>query len=549
MKLKRAVLTLMLSMIAGAALAQPAAAPQGPPRLIVAISVDQLSADLFAQYRQHFTGGFRRLSGGVVFPAGYQGHAATETCPGHSTILTGSRPSRTGVIANNWIDLSLPREDKEVYCSEDPRVPGSSSEDYTVSHYFLRVPALGDHMKRTNPSSRVAVVAGKDRSAIMMGGRAPDTRWWWGGSNFTSQNQHAPTQAVTRANEAIAAAVARPGPPLDLPRLCEARSRAVPLAGGGQPVGQGRFARNAGDARAFRASPEFDGATLALAMALRDEMRLGQGRGTDLLIVGLAATDYVGHSWGTQGTEMCIQLHELDRSLGDFFERLDRTGVDYLVVLTADHGGLDVPERINADGNLPASRVDPALAASAVGRAIGEALRLQGTVLHGGGATFGDMYVDRGLPPAMRARVLAEAVRRYRAHPQVAAVFTKDELRAAPDPSGPPDTWSLRDRARASFDPERSGDLIVLLRPRVMPIADTSRGYVATHGSPWDYDRRVPILFWRRGMRPYEQPLPVETVDILPTLAALIGVPIPAGTIDGRCLDLVEGPESSCAAR
>ena len=82
-----------------------------------------------------------------------------------------------------------------------------------------------------------------------------------------------------------------------------------------------------------------------------------------------------------------------------------------------------------------------------------------------------------------------------------------------------------------------------------MPIADTSRGYVATHGSPWDYDRRVPILFWQRGMRPYEQPLAVETVDIMPTLAAMIGVSIPAGTIDGRCLDLVEGPESSCAAR
>lgn len=548
MKLRRAVLTLMLSMIGGAGLAQSAAAPQRPPRLIVAISVDQLSSDLFAQYREHFTGGFRRLSGGVVFPSGYQAHAATETCPGHSTILTGSRPSRTGVIANNWFDLSLQREDKGVYCSEDPRVAGSSSTDYTVSPYFLRVPALGDHMKRANPRSRVAVVAGKDRAAMMMGGRSPDTRWWWGGSSFTSQNQHRPTQAVTRANEATAALYGRPAPPLDLPRLCEARNRAVPLLGGGPSVGQGRFARNAGDARLFRASPQLDGATLALAMALRDEMRLGQGPATDLLIVGLSATDHVGHAFGTQGTEMCLQLLELDRSLGDFFERLDRTGVDYLVVLTSDHGGLDVPERIVADGNLPASRVDPALAPRTMGRAIGQALRLEGPVLIGD-ASFGDMYVDRGLAPAVRARVLNEAVRRYRAHPQVARVFTRAELQAAPSPSGPPDTWTLTDRARASFDPERSGDFLVLLHPRVMPISDTSRGYVATHGSPWDYDRRVPILFWRRGMRPYEQPLAVETVDILPTLAPLIGVTIPAGTIDGRCLDLVEGPESSCAAR
>jgi predicted AlkP superfamily pyrophosphatase or phosphodiesterase len=80
----------------------------------------------------------------------------------------------------------------------------------------------------------------------------------------------------------------------------------------------------------------------------------------------------------------------------------------------------------------------------------------------------------------------------------------------------------------------------------VTPIADTGRGYVATHGSPWDYDRRVPILFWRKGMTPYEQALPVETVDILPTLGALIGLHFQPGTIDGRCLDLDEGPGTTC---
>jgi len=84
-----------------------------------------------------------------------------------------------------------------------------------------------------------------------------------------------------------------------------------------------------------------------------------------------------------------------------------------------------------------------------------------------------------------------------------------------------------------------------LLKQNVTPIADTTR-YVATHGSPWDYDRRVPILFWRRGMTPFEQPMSVETVDILPTLASFAGITIPAGQIDGHCLDLIEGPETSC---
>lgn len=545
MKIARLAALLALPLAAPAAMAQPAERP----KLIVAISVDQFSADLFGQYRQHFDGGLQRLSEGVVFPNGYQGHNATETCPGHSTILTGSRPARTGIIANNWFNLGLTREDKGVYCSEDPRVPGSSSKggQYTVSPYHLRVPALGDHMKRANPASRVAVVSGKDRAAIMMGGYRPDQRWWWDHDAKAFVNPGAPAtpRAVAAANEGVKDALSRARGARDLPRLCEPHSRAVPVAGGGRPVGAGRFAREADDKNLFRASPDFDRAALDLGEALRREMKLGEGAATDLLILGLSATDYVGHSFGTQGSEMCIHLMALDEALGGFFRNLDSTGIDYLVMLTADHGGHDIPERHREHAAGDASRVDPALNAGNMAKSLAARLKLSGDVLYGDGA-FGDMYVDRKLTTAQRARVLREAVATYRRHPQVAAVFTKAELAAAAPPSGSPDNWSLIQRAKASFDPERSGDFVVLLKPRVTPIFDTSRGYVSTHGSPWDYDRKVPILFWRKGLTPFEQSLAVETADILPTLAATIGVTIPTGSIDGRCLDLDEGPGSSC---
>ena len=76
------------------------AQPQAQPRLLVVISVDQFSADLFDEYRAQFTGGLARLAGGTVFRNGYQSHAATETCPGHSTLLTGDHPGRKGIISN-----------------------------------------------------------------------------------------------------------------------------------------------------------------------------------------------------------------------------------------------------------------------------------------------------------------------------------------------------------------------------------------------------------------------------------------------------------------
>ena len=127
--MRRFMLAPAAALIASSVVAQTP--PQ--PKLLVVISVDQFSADLFDEYRPQFTGGLARLASGTVFRNGYQSHAATETCPGHSTILTGDRPARTGIIANNWFDQGAARADKYVYCAEDERIPGSTSEHYTVS--------------------------------------------------------------------------------------------------------------------------------------------------------------------------------------------------------------------------------------------------------------------------------------------------------------------------------------------------------------------------------------------------------------------------------
>ena len=524
--------------------AVPAApAPTTPPKLIVAISVDQFSADLFAQYRNSFSGGFARLLEGQVFPSGYQSHAATETCPGHATILTGARPYRNGIIANDWWDQKAARADKKIYCSEDETVPGSTSDNYTVSDRHLKVPTLGERMKNANPATRVVSVAGKDRAAVMMGGHKVDELWWWGGKGFVSYAGRKMPAVVQRANAAVAAQIATAQPALELPAMCQ--SRAIPVQAGERTVGTGRFERAAGDTNAFRRSPEFDGAVLALAAGLVQDMKLGQGSTTDIISVGASATDYVGHGFGTEGSEMCLQMLALDRSLGDFFAVLDATGVDYQVVLTADHGGQDLAERHAQHAMPDAQRQDGALRAREIGAAIGRKLGISGPVLFGG--VNGDFWYDIKLTASQRAAVEREAIALLSANPQVQAVFTRAQILATPMPGhSDPQTWSLLERARASFDPARSGDLVVPLKPRVTPAPAPIGSTVASHGSIWDYDRRVPMLFWRKGTPGFEQPFGVETVDILPTLAALIRLPVPASEIDGRCLDLDAGPGDSC---
>jgi predicted AlkP superfamily pyrophosphatase or phosphodiesterase len=542
--MRKFILAAVSALFATGSLAQPQPAP--PPKLLVVIAIDQFSANLFDEYRPQFTAGFARLAQGTVFRNGYQSHANTETCPGHSTILTGDHPSRTGIVQNSWIDQSIARADKTVYCAEDETVPGTSSTHYVVSPKHLLVPTMGELMKQRWPDSRSVAVSGKDRAAVMMGGHRPDQRWYWNGQAFvTDLSGVTVPQTIVRANAAIAAALAQPRPGLQPPPFCQSKSKLIALPGNPSSVGAGAFERKAGDADALRASPELDGDTLAVAAGLVDEMQLGRHADPDLLAISLSATDYIGHGYGTEGQEMCLNLLELDRELGDFFAQLDSRHIDYEVALTADHGGKDIPERERLAGVTTAQRVDPALAPGTMGKKLVAELGLQGPGLLGSGP-FSDIYVDRRLAPADRKRLLAAAVAAYTAHPQVEAVFTAAEIARTPVPTGSPVQWTLLQRVRASYYPGRSGDFFVVLKKDVTPISSPNH-YIATHGSPWDYDRRVPILFWRSGAAGTTIERAVESTDIMPTLASEIGLPLAPASIDGHCLPEVAG--AVCAGR
>ncbi len=289
------------------ALTPVAPARAEPPRLIVAIAVDQFSADLFAQYRRHFTQGLARLQEGAVFPSAFQSHAATETCPGHATLLTGAHPSRSGIIANYWFAPGIGRADKRIYCAEDPRDPQSTSRKPVVSAAHLRVPTLGDRLKSADPRSLNVAVSAKDRAVVMMGGHRIDAGYWWQKDGFTSLGGTALSPSARAENRAAAALLAKGAPAFSVPAWCAARDAAVAVGDG--YVGTHRFALAKGKADAFRVSPRIDAATVSLATRLVDEHRLGADDAPDVLSVSLSATDYIGHAYGSDGGILtCIDL-------------------------------------------------------------------------------------------------------------------------------------------------------------------------------------------------------------------------------------------------
>lgn len=275
-----------LILAAAALISSPLAAQAPPPpRLLVTISVDQLSSDLFDEYRPQFAGGLARIASGALFRNG---------------------SSREG-----------------------------------------RSQALGELMKAHWPDSRIVAVSGQ-AGPDAIAGRTPDQHWYWAGTRFQSDLASARVPGVVpKVNAAVAAALTQPRPSLDAPPFCQSRP------------GKSRLSRAAGDKLALAASPELDGDTLALAAGLVDEMQLGRRADPDMLTINLYATGNVARSYGLESEEMCLQVTELDREIGDFLSVLDARGINYAIALDG-----------NAQGNLPIVFWRPGFSGTSVSTAV-----------------------------------------------------------------------------------------------------------------------------------------------------------------------------------
>jgi len=519
-----------------------AAALSGAPRpgLVVVISVDQFSAELMARWGRDLPGGLGRLHReGAAFVEAYQDHGYTETGPGHSVILTGRHPMHTGITENYWRDPALGRL---TYCVEDLASPLVDAAGTPVGPAKLMGGTLGEWLTAQVPGSRSFAVTGKDRSAILMAGhRAQGVYWFNGAGGFTTSKAYATTlpgwlkayntRFLTHLADDSLFWAPLDGRGLPAPAAYTVRGQTVTMGlpravhAVGMPLDADFWGR-------FRATPFFDEAILGAAEALDEAEHLGRGPGTDLLALGLSATDYVGHQFGNGGPEMLDNLRRLDRNLGAYLDRLAAKAPGLWVVLTADHGAADFPERLQAQG-IPARRVQPGPWTRALNAELRKRLAVtRDCFLPADGPM---LYLDPAIvDPAERKRILEAAVALAKAAPEVADAFTAEELAAVvPDPLEPPALRSYKTKLRLSFVQGRSGDLLLAYKPFYFKEDPKD---LATHGHAQDTDRRVPLVFWgpwKSGPRTD----PARIVDLAPTLARELGIR-PADPVDGHALVL-----------
>lgn len=520
-----------------------AAAPAPLPRLVVVLVVDGLPQRQVTAYRDQLApDGFARfLERGAWFEQAHYGHAFTVTGAGHATVLTGAYPHRTGIIGNEWFDIATGRA---MYCAGDPDAKYIAHPTQALdgtSPRNLLVESLGDVLRRAEPRARVLAVSAKDRGAILPAGRSGTAYMY-----MDETGEFASTTYYMGEHPAWVDAfnAARPADrwfreewkPL-LPEAAYARS--LPddqpwfgRGGGRLPL---RLAAPGDDApgqryyAALPGTPFGDALTLDFARAALAGEELGADDVPDILVVSLSGHDSVNHRWSAESRLSHDHLLHLDRLLQSFFADLDRrVGRDrYLAVLTSDHGFMPAPEFTQSRGQ-PAGRIAGRELVAAVNAALEPRFRVPRLVV---GLSASGLVLDRaqmaerGLDPAAVADAARETLL---AQPGIAVAYTRRELESGSRAGAP-----LFDAMRKTWHRERSGDVQYALQPHWM-----LGSAVATHGSPHAYDTHVPILLWGpRWVHPGARAARVEVVDIAPTLAGVLRLPVPSAS-EGRPLPL-----------
>ena len=526
-----------------------------PPKLVLQITVDQLRGDMPEWYLNKMgKGGFRYLlEKGVVYEDAHHAHANTETIVGHTTLATGAIPADHGLVGNVWFD----RESGEMtYNVEDARYPlltagadvdKSSEIDPTQklartdgrSPAVILVSTFGDELAiHTNKQAKVFGVSIKDRGAISMAGHAGKAFWFSkaAGEFITSKYYYDQYPEWVTAFNAAKPAQRYANQKWEL--LLEP-SRYLHADDDDQPweVSLGDFGRvfphsyGPADGRYFTTfltiSPAGDDLTLEFAKQLIANENIGADDVTDYLSVSFSSTDYVGHLFGPSSLEAEDNLLRLDRTLADLLAYVDETvGLqNTLIVLSADHGGPEVPGYLNEYG-MDAGHVDTdawdkqaGIQALKEKFGIGEALisEFQHPYIYLNRKVIRDNNLDQA---AVEAAVAEEMMKFEGVSLAVSSTaLTRGQVA---------DT-DINRAILNSHNLKRSGEVYVVFEPHWFINEFDGLTVAETHGSPWRYDTYVPVIFAGAGLKPQRVARAIKTVDVAATLSEYVGTNRPSG--------------------
>jgi predicted AlkP superfamily pyrophosphatase or phosphodiesterase len=498
------------------------------PKLLIAIAIDQFRYDYTTRFRDRYNSGLAvMLSRGAVFTDAHQDHFPTVTATGHTTFLTGSTPATSGIIGNDWFDRALGKTITSVEDAQTKLIGTDKSKEGSSPHNLV-VSTLGDEIKIADRNtSKVIGISMKDRAAILPSGRMADAAYW-----IDNQSGNVVSSTWYQSNL-----------PDWVVRFNSEKPALKYLGKSWYPV-----KKDADSAKPFLTLPntpgkpyfsEWEKTPYANEMledlaeqVIRNE-QLGHHHGTDVLTVSFSANDHLGHAVGPDAPEVEDMSVATDRILGKLLDAAIKQvgGLDnLLVVVTADHGVAPVPE-VNIGRKMPGGRIDKKAYLSAIQEALvkkfGEGRWLLGTQESGFYFNY-DLIAQKKVKESSVENEAAAAAMKL---PYVARAYTRTQLLRHEAAQSQIDEYVAR-----AFYPQRGPDVIVIMKPYYLGGSEGT-----SHGSPYDYDSHVPLIFYGSLVHTGVYGDRVGISDVAPTLAAILQVETPSGNI-GHVLKQVADP-------
>lgn len=541
------------------------------PRLVLQITVDQLRGDLPHRYYSEFgEGGFRYVyEKGVVYEAAFHRHANTETIVGHTTLATGADPSTHGMVGNVWLDRET---GKLIYNIQDSRYPlltknaGVDSEveiDPTQrlatsegrSPAPILVSTFSDELALSNAGkSKSFGISVKDRGAVSMAGHAGKAFWFSKktGEFVTSTYYYKEYPSWAKAWNAKQIAFSYSGKSWEL-----MHDRSAYLFGNRGDVpyetsfpGYGRvfphpFGKSDGKyfTTLLTLSPVGDELTLSFAEAVIEGENLGQSGNTDYLSISFSSTDYVGHLFGPSSLESEDNLLRLDRTLAELFKFVDqKVGLaNTVIVVSADHGAAEIPGYLDEFGidakyfkpdALDPKTLEKQPAIEALKKKLGIDKELIQSYFQPYVYLNHEVVQERGLNLAEVERTVAAELEKIDG---IWLAAPSSALAEGAFPNTPLEEAILR-----NYNSKRSGDIYVVFKPAWFINDSDGLSVASTHGSPWRYDQFVPVIFLVPGMPPQRVFREISTVDVAPTLSAILGITYPSGSVGKPLVEVLQ---------
>ena len=481
-------------------------------------------------------GGFKRLlNKGFSCENTFIPYAPTVTACGHACIYTGSVPAINGITGNFWWDNKLNRS---VYCTEDSSVKtvGSNTGAGLQSPRNLLTTTICDELRlATNFRSKVIGVALKDRGSILPAGHTANAAYWYDSKTgdwitSTYYRNELPEWVKSFNAKKLVDTYYKEGWNTMYPVSSYVQSTPDENNYENKPFGTGakgfpydltRFAGS--NYSAVLPTPFGNTLTAEFAKAAITNEQLGADSITDFLTVSFSSTDYVGHTFGPNSVETEDIYLRLDKELGEFLNFLDsKVGKDqYLIFLSADHGVAHVPA-FAKEHNIPAGNIDFEKIVSGMNALLKEKFGKEGLVIE-----ISNYQVVLNLPliaaSSLNINDIKNQVVDYLSkQPGIARAFDIDDLGKTTLNA------KIKEVLANGYYPDRCGQIQLILQPQWIESFLTGG---TTHGLWNPYDAHIPLVWYGWGIKTGKSNREVYMTDIAPTIAALLHIQMPNGSI------------------